>query len=167
MDITNEPKRNLLGAEQLSRPKKTLNPIGLTLIELLLVIGSIIIIAALTMPVGLNFYRLQVLDETTSDILGILRRAQNQATFQKNDSAFGVKFLSDSYILFQGSSYAERIQSGDEIIMLPLGIGISGIDEVVFEKLIGIPSFTGTLTITSDGSSQKLSVNAQGAIERE
>lgn len=144
------------------------NPGGsFTLIELLLVIGGAIIITALTMPVGLNFYRIQVLDETANDILGILRRAQTQATFQKNDSAFGVKFLPQSYVLFQGSSYAERVQSEDETFDLSVGITVSGIDEAIFEKLTGIPSATGTLTINSDDSSRRLDINVQGKIERQ
>ncbi len=137
------------------------------MLELLLVIGVAIFIAAFTLPAGVRFFQTQTLDETTSNILGTLRRARNQAVFQKNDSAFGVKFLSGSYILFQGNSYAERIQSEDESFTLSSGIAISGIDELIFTKLIGIPNTTGDLTITSGGDSQTLNINVQGKVEKQ
>jgi len=140
---------------------------GFTLVELLIVITVIIIIAALTVPVGVNFYRSQVLDETTSSILTTLRRAQAQSLFQKNDGSFGVRFLSGSYVLFQGSSYTARIQSEDEIFTLSGGITTSGIDEIVFAKLAGSPNTTGTLTITSGDEGQSISINAHGKVERQ
>lgn len=137
---------------------------GFTLVELLVVISVTVIIAALTIPVGINFYKTQLLDETTSDILSTLRRARSQSIFQKNDSSFGVKFLSGSYVLFQGVTYAARVQDEDESFSLSIGISISGIDEVVFSKLSGTTT-AGTLTITSDNDNQNISINVQGKIE--
>jgi len=142
------------------------NSAGFTLIELLLVITVVIVITALTIPVGIHFYQTQVLNETMDGILGVLRRSHNQAVFQKDDSAFGVKFLSDSYVLFRGESYVARVQNDDETFILPTGVGVSGIDEVVFTKLTGLPSATGTLTIISGNSSQMLNINSYGKIER-
>jgi Tfp pilus assembly protein FimT len=140
---------------------------GFTLIELSLVIGAAIIIAVFTLPLGIKFFQTQALDETAGDIQGILRRAQNQAVFQKSDSSFGVKFLSDSYILFQGSSYNSRTQGADEEFILSSTIETSGIDEVVFEKMTGIPNSTGTIKVTSGSRNQIISINIQGKIERE
>ncbi|MGB2762494.1 MAG: prepilin-type N-terminal cleavage/methylation domain-containing protein [Minisyncoccales bacterium] len=139
---------------------------GFTLLELLIVIAAAILITALTIPVGVRFFQTQILDETRAGILETLRSAQNQAMFQKNDSAFGVKFLSGSYVLFQGSSYGE-VPSEDENFTLSSGITTSGIDEVVFAKLTGIPNPSGTLTITSGNDSQALNINTQGKIERQ
>lgn len=140
---------------------------GFTLLELLLVVGAAILIGALTVPIGVHFFQSQTLDETASSILSTLRRAQNQAIYQKNDNSFGIKFLAGSYVLFQGDSYESRIQSEDESFSLPGGITTSGIDEVVFAKLTGIPNTTGTLTITLGNDSQTLDINAQGKIERQ
>lgn len=136
------------------------------MLELLLVIAAAILIGALTVPVGIRFFQTQTLDETTAGILETLRRAQNQAMFQKNDSAFGVKFLSGSYVLFQGTSYGE-VPSEDESFSLPSGIAASGIDEVVFSKLTGTPNPRGTLIIASGYDSASININAQGKIERQ
>lgn len=138
-----------------------------TLIEMLLVIGIAITITALTMPVAVNFYISQGLDETTRDIVETLRRARGLAITQYNDSAFGVRFESGSYILFQGSSYASRAQSEDEIFTFITGIGTSGIIEVVFAKLTGKTDSTGTLIVATGGKSQNISINVQGKIEIE
>jgi len=136
-------------------------------VELIVVIGAAILIAAFTMPVGFRFFQTQRLDETTSDILVTLRRANNQAISQKNDSGFGVKFLPGSYVLFQGDSYALRVVSYDEDFDLPVGISVIGIDEVNFSKLNGTPSFTGVFSVHSGNDSQNVSINKYGKIEAE
>jgi len=140
---------------------------GFTLLELLLVITAAVLVAAFTIPTGIRFFQIQLLDEATSDILGVVRRAQSQAVFQKNDSVFGVRFLPSSYVLFQGSSYALRVQSEDETFSLGGGITATGVDEVVFGKLTGLPNATSTITITSGSDMQTLDINSQGKIERQ
>lgn len=140
---------------------------GFTLVELLIVIAVASLVSLLTLPVGIKFFQSQTLDETSSDILNTLRRAYSQAVFQKNDNAFGVKFLSGSYVLFQGSSYAARTISEDESFTLPGGVTTSGIDEIVFAKLTGIPNTTGALTVTLGSDSQALDINSHGKIERQ
>ncbi len=139
---------------------------GFTLIELLVVIALTAFVAALTVPVGVRFYQMQTLDEAASDALHALRRAYAQAVFQKNDSAFGVKFLSGSYTLFQGNSYAARIASEDESAVFSGGITTSGADEIVFSKLSGASS-DAVLTITLNNESRNIAVNAQGKVERQ
>lgn len=140
---------------------------GFTLVELLIVIAVASLVSLFTLPVGTKFFQSQTLDEASGDILNTLRRAYSQAVFQKNDSAFGVKFLSGSYALFQGSSYAARTISEDESFTLSTGVTTSGIDEIVFAKLTGIPNTTGTLTVTLGSDSQVLDINSHGKIERQ
>ena len=139
---------------------------GFSLVELLIVIGGTIIIVALTLPVGVNFYRSQIVAETRDDILLTIRKAQFQAGQQKNDSSFGVKFFPDSYVLFQGSSYGARITSEDENFSLANGVSVSGIDELVFAKTSGLPDTIGTINITFGSDTYKINVNSQGKIER-
>jgi len=140
---------------------------GFTLLELMLVVALGTVITALTVPVGIRFFQTQSLDESVDTLLSNLRRAEAQAMFQKNDSAFGIKFLTDSYVLFQGNSYASRIQSEDESFALASGVTASGIEEVVFAKLTGSPSVTGTIAIASGSDSLSLNLNSQGKVERQ
>lgn len=142
---------------------------GFTIPELIIVLGIIAALAVLTIPLGVNFYREQLLDETAQDILLALRRAQNQAVTQRSDSKFGINFSAEPgvYILFQGDSYATRLQAADEKFYRPLGVSVFGISEVVFEKLSGQPNTFGVVTVSSLGNSKQININAQGKIERQ
>jgi prepilin-type N-terminal cleavage/methylation domain-containing protein len=140
---------------------------GFTLIELFMVMLLVLVIAFLTIPIGVGFFQTQTLDEASSGVIETLRRAQSQSVFQKNDSAFGVKLLSGSYVLFQGTTYATRTQSEDESFSFATGITTSGIDEVVFSKQNGTPNTTGTITLTIGSNNLIIDINAQGKVERQ
>ena len=138
---------------------------GFTLIELALVIACTTLLLVFTVPVALQFLGSQTLAETSNTLVSSLRQAHNQAVFQKNDSAFGVKFLATSYVLFQGSSYASRTASEDITIPLSSGITISGMSEIVFAKRTGLPSTTGTLLVQSASNNLSILINQQGVVE--
>lgn len=142
------------------------NNAGFTLIELLITIAIASAVATMTLPVGMRFYQMQTLDEAAIDMLSALRRAYAHAVFQKNDSAFGVKFLSGSYTLFQGSSYAARTVSEDENVNLSSGLTTSGIDEIVFSKLAGTTS-DAVLTVSLGSDNRNIAVNTKGKAERQ
>ena len=113
---------------------------GLTLIEILLIVGILAILLILTIPVGLDFYRSQQLNSHTQGIIQTLRRAQLKEMSIEDDSNFGVYLTNDNYILFKGSSFNEpRDTQFDEIFDLPGIITVSGISEIVFSKFEGIP----------------------------
>jgi len=138
---------------------------GFSLIEIIIVITALIIIAALTIPVGVNFYKKELLNETSQDVLNIVRSAREKAIFQKNDSNFGVKFFSGSYVSFRGDSYDSRIPGEDEDYYLPIGISIIGLDQIVFAKLTGNPSVAGIITISFGSEEHKILINEQGLAE--
>jgi Tfp pilus assembly protein PilE len=140
---------------------------GFTAIELLLVFVLAATIAGVAIPVSIQFLQIQTLDETTAGILSTLRRAHNQSIFQKNDSAFGVKFLTNSYILFEGSSYVSRDQSKDEPFNLPSNAILGGSNEITFSKLSGIPPASSIVTISLEDNIQTIDINDLGKIERQ
>ena len=142
---------------------------GFTFTEIIMVLGIIAVLALLTAPLGINFYREQMLDEATYDILLALRRAQNQAISQRADSRFGLNFSAEpsAYILFQGDTYATRNVAADERFYLPFGISVLGISEVVFGNLNGVPNWNGVITVSALGNSAQININVQGKIERQ
>lgn len=142
------------------------NRSGLTLVELTIVFAMIMLLLVATAPIGANVYRAQRIDSTVDNISTTLRNAHHRASAQKNDMAAGVYFDIDTYTLFQGSSYAGRSVSYDEVTDLPNGITTSGITEVVFSKFSGEPSVTGILTVSDGTDDYTVSINAQGKIER-
>jgi len=112
---------------------------GITLIEILITIFLISILASFIVSVGINFYKSQQLDTQTQAIIQTLRRAQSKAMSVELDSNFGVYLTDDNYILFKGNSYLEHDPQYDEVFDLPEIINVSGLSEIVFSKMEGIP----------------------------
>lgn len=138
---------------------------GFTLIEILLVIAIIVILAAILVPLGLDFYKRQQLQAHSQQILQTLRRAQLKAMAVEEDSSFGVYITNDGYILFKGISYLNRDPQYDEIFELPSIITINDPPkEIVFSKLEGKPSLIGDIVLNSDDESRTINVNKFGRI---
>jgi prepilin-type N-terminal cleavage/methylation domain-containing protein len=138
---------------------------GFTLIELIVVIAVVLVIVGAVVPVGLSFYRSQVVDETAHDVLVALRKAQMLAMLQKNDSSFGVALLADRFVLFQGASYAARVQSEDTETFLSSIVTFSGMSEVVFSKMTGDTATPGAVVVSSGTDTITLYVASIGKIE--
>lgn len=136
---------------------------GFSLTELLLVIGLLLFLFSFAAPVGMNFYRNRVSQELSIKILSNLRQAQNQAFYQQNDSAYGVKFHSDSYVLFKGTSYSEG-DPYNQVFDLPDNAEVTGIDEIVFSQMNGTSSAE-TLQIERFGETDEIVINKEGKIE--
>jgi hypothetical protein len=132
---------------------------------MLLVIGLMLVIGVFMFPLGISFYRSQMANEGVEGIESALRRAQTFAMTGKHDSSFGVKFFEDSYLLFEGGSYASRTTAEDELYTLGAEIADSSLDEVVFELFSGSPSVTGVIEIYSGEKSGQVEVTAAGRIQ--
>lgn len=138
---------------------------GFTLIELLLSVAMISIIAGISLPVYVSFQTRNELATTSSAVVEMLRRAQNYARTGVNDSQWGVAVASSTTTLFKGSSYASRDTSYDEVLTLAGSLTASGLGEVVFAELTGVPSTTGTITLTSStNDTDVLTLNAKGVV---
>lgn len=139
---------------------------GFTLIELLLSISVVMVLAAIAIPV---YSLLQVkndLDVATNTTLQTLRRAQVLSQAVDGDSSWGVKLQLSDITLFKGASYALRDTTFDEVYTLSGNVTPSGISEVVFSKLLGVPNTTGTLTLTSSNNNvQNITLNSKGFLD--
>ena len=146
---------------------------GFTLIEILL----IIVIFSLLLGIGFSFFHSFLikyyLTSASSELLQNLKRAQIRAQASENDSRFGIYFnpgVGGSYILYQGNDYAHRNPDYDEEYILPksltLIVNLSGGSlEVSFEKIKGLPSTTGTITILDTrGKSKTIHIESSGYI---
>ena len=138
---------------------------GFTLIELLLSVAMISMIAGISLPVYISFQTRNELATTSSAVVEMLRRAQNYARVGMNDSQWGVAVAASSVTLFEGSSYAARDTAQDEVLTLAGSLSASGLGEVVFAELTGVPSTTGTITLTSStNDTHALTLNAKGVV---
>ncbi|MFH1462511.1 MAG: prepilin-type N-terminal cleavage/methylation domain-containing protein [bacterium] len=140
------------------------NGAGFTLVELLLVLGILALLMVVSLPLAADFYNNQQFDAQEQGIVQALRRAQSKAMAQELDSQFGVYIAFNQYILFKGSSYEGRDANFDETFDLPGSFQVSGLSEIVFDKLTGATSDTGTVTLTINNKTEIININEMGRI---
>jgi len=137
---------------------------GFTLVEILVVIAIILFLTAIIAPIGLNFYKIQVFNETHEQIVGLLKQARSNAFIQKNNADFGLYFGDKQMVLFQGPSYSQRDESYDFGLKLPALVEISGLSEIVFSRGSALPKQSGSLLIKLGQKQKEIIINEQGLI---
>ncbi len=151
---------------------------GFTLIELAITVGLGVILVAMAVPIYGNLQVSAQINEQSALITQTLRSAREQAVAGYNNSAHGVFFRidpagADSYILYQGSSYANRNIAYDQTKTMGSALSFQnssftliGADvDVNYSKTLGMPNNIGTLLINHSASGQKsITVNSLGAV---
>lgn len=154
---------------------------GFTIIELLVVIGISVILAAAVAPLYNGLQVSSQLNDNTSLIIQALRLARERSVSGYNNSRHGVYFDNNpggvsSYILYQGDSYAARQSSYDRrnvfdqaLTVSSTGLILNGTDiDINFSRGIGTPNNTGTLRLIHDVTGgRNIILNAIGKIEEE
>jgi len=141
--------------------------LGFTLIELMLSIAILGVLTALSLPVYASFSNRNSLDLATQNVVSLLRRAETYSRGAKLDTQWGVEIQTGQATLFKGSSFATRNTAYDEVVTASPSVGLSGLGEVLFSKLSGLPTSTGTITATSANSAsdtRTITINAKGVI---
>jgi len=138
---------------------------GFTLLEVLLSVAIIAMIAGLGTPIYQSLQIRNDLDVSKNIITQSLNRAQILSTASDSDATWGLFIQGGSITLFQGTSYASRNASFDEVFELPSSITPSGISEIVYDKLTGQPQVIGTITLTSNiNESRNITINEKGSL---
>jgi type II secretory pathway pseudopilin PulG len=149
---------------------------GLTIIELLLVIGIFIIIYGIAIQASPFFQKEGDLSNSTEEIINILRLAQSKTLASEGASQYGVYFNTSTdphqYILFKGANYALRDPARDELHKIPKSveiyeISLGGSEEVVFSRLTGNTSNIGriSLRLKSDHSKNRtIGIQSSGKV---
>lgn len=139
---------------------------GLTLIEILLVIGVMAILVFVSSPILLDFYRNWQMQTTVQEIIQATRRAQLKTISGELGSNFGVRFSVNQYTVFKGDSFLGRDISHDEVFDLTPGLSLSGLSEIVFLKPGGItnPPAGGDIILTNIQKSLTININPVGLV---
>ena len=135
-----------------------------TLIEVLIIVGILTLLAALSVPAFRFSQQESDLNNSVEEIINILRLAQNKTLSSEGASQWGVYFenttIPHQYILFKGSNYALRDGSFDEIHKIPKNVEIYEINlgegkEAVFKQVTGEAIQIGNLKIRSIKNPEK------------
>lgn len=141
------------------------NQEGFSILEIALVVVIFGIMASFGVPVFNDFKIRNDLDIATNNVVNSLRRAQILSQAMENDSQWGVYVTTSQAIIFQGESYVSRDASYDESLEILSTFKLSGLEEVVFRKMTGNTSTTGSIVIsTANDESRTITVNSRGTV---
>jgi Tfp pilus assembly protein FimT len=144
---------------------------GISALEILVVVAVIGIIFAVVIPQFSKTRELQVLKSGVQDILSSIDKARGETLSSLNSSSYGVHLQSDKIIIFKGTVFSSGDANNETInIIKPANItnvtlgGTSGTSgDFYFNRLSGVPSTTGTITIGSTSYSKIITISATGA----
>lgn len=122
---------------------------GVTFIELMVVIGVLVILFAVTVPSFIFFQKGSNLDNDAEKILNVLRLAQSKTLASEGSGQYGVYFsASGQYVFFKGSDYTTREIAFDKTYNTSSSVEIyDGLTEVVFERLTGLVDQPGSVSL--------------------
>ncbi len=131
---------------------------GFGMIELLVVIAIITALSAVILANYPAVRQTSDVDRAAQALSSVIRVAQSKTLTSENNAQYGVYLNTsldpDQYVLFKGASYASRVSSYDQLFSLPAGtefnaISLGGGTEIVFSKLTGFPSASGSIPVRS------------------
>lgn len=138
---------------------------GFTLIEVLLSVAIIALLAGVSMPIYASYANRNDLEIATQSIVRSLRRAQTYSRAVNYDSQWGVSMQTTGVVVFKGATYASRDAAFDELTVIPVNVTNTGLTEVVFSKMLGVPSTTGTINLsTINNDTRAVTINAEGMV---
>lgn len=137
---------------------------GFTLVEMLLVISLIAVIGVFSAPVYQNFQNRTDVDIASATLTNSFRLAQAQAMDMVGDESWGVHIGTGSIVIFRGATYATRNTAFDDVYKISSGVQLTGLSEVIFGKMTGMPSATGSVTMQDAGRSVTVSLNPLGVV---
>lgn len=150
--------------------KATRKPNGFTLVELLFTITLLAILFGMVVMGFQDYARYQQYNQGVNSVAVVLNQARVNARSAVDDSAHGVKFGAGSITRFTGDTYVALdpnnvVVSYSEVIFTPELTG--GTDEIVFERLTGLPSATGTVLVSGVQypASSTITISETGIIE--
>lgn len=152
------------------KTRSTKNSRGFTLMEMLVVIGLIGVIGAMSMFMDINNFRGSAFRSEVSTLGTSLQTARADSFNNINQKKHGVAIHPggyDGYVIFEGDSYATRDTAKDIPIKSSYGVtfSVASPTEVIFDQL-DARTIDGDITITDPqrGMSATININNEGKI---
>lgn len=136
---------------------------GFSSLEVLLTVGILTFLVGIAMPAYRNYQIRNDLLIATDQVSQALNRAQLRSQAGQQGAAWG--FSVSQAVMFMGTAFNGRNQTFDEHYIIPGTIGTSGLDEVSFAPITGMPSTTGAIILTSLRGEQRqvtIDIDRQG-----
>ncbi len=134
---------------------------GLTLIELVFVAAIISVATLFTSGWYSRFLTQNAVDNTATQLVETMRKAQIYAMSGKLNSNWGVSYASNVITLYSVNTPAVA-----ETFSVNSNVNITGFNNLEFYKTTGTPSATPSITIAGNNKTETILVNSQGVINR-
>jgi prepilin-type N-terminal cleavage/methylation domain-containing protein len=144
---------------------------GFTFIEVLVSLAIISIIVATSLTAFRNVYRASGTRIAALEITDALRTARSNTLAGKDASVYGVRVGTSSVTRFVGSIYSAGSASNTiyafEAGAYATGSLVTSMTDIVFSRLTGLPSATGTILIIDidKGSTTSIQIESTGLVE--
>lgn len=135
-----------------------------TIFEVLLALALFAGLITISFPVMLSFEYRNDLAASRDYAVSAIRLAQLNAQSVLEDTTWGVRLNSGLITVFSGPSYAGRNSALDITYPINTTVGISGITEILFSKISGNTTNTGTTTFSKEGNNFSITINGKGNI---
>ncbi|MFH1012591.1 MAG: hypothetical protein V1760_02485 [Candidatus Peregrinibacteria bacterium] len=156
------------------KPNSTKNK-GLSILEGVIGITILLVIITSTLLSLSYFLNKNQLNAYATQVTQVLRKAQGNALSGYENSPWGVQMDANNkrFILFKGTSYAERNAAFDEITQLSTALSVKNIalngggTGMVFAKITGKTNHYGSFDIEESTTAEKVTftINAYGRVE--
>lgn len=143
---------------------------GFTIIEILIVISLIAAIAGFAIAGFQNFAIYQQYNEAVGNVKSTLNQSRVSARSAIDDQTHGIKFSSNSLTQYIGDTYTAGNPTNEVVTYNLVTIQVDltgGVDEIVFSKLSGLPSATGTVIVSGNkfSASTTIKISDSGVIQ--
>jgi len=148
------------------------NKKGFTLVELLVAIAIMVLMISIGVVTFVSSKNASNLNSYTDGIISSLEQARGNALSGKGGSSYGIKFTTNTltHTLFTGSTYSSSATTN---VVTQIGTGYTlttnltgSSNTIVFSRLTGVPSATGTITLLQQATSKSkiITIGTQGNI---
>lgn len=139
---------------------------GYTLLEISLTLTLLVFVLGLGAPILWSAVTQNDMWLSVQIVTHSLRRAQSLSMAMKKDTRWGVKLTEKNAIVFSGSSFDSRLSDYDETIDFPVNLKFQGSTELIFEKLSGLPNFSGNIILENPSNQTKtIIINSSGTVD--
>jgi len=148
------------------------NKKGFTLVELLVATAIMVVMISIGVVTFVSSKNASSLNSYTDGIISSLEQARGNALSGKEGSSYGIKFTTNTltHTLFTGSTYSSSATTN---VVTQIGTGYTlttnltgSSNTIVFSRLTGVPSATGTITLLQQATSKSkiITIGTQGNI---
>ncbi len=141
------------------------------MLEVLVVMGIFVLVSGFALLFSMDSFRGSTFQGDRDLLVSLLQRARAQSVSNMctavgctDGKSHGVAVVGDTYVLFEGGSYATRTTAADSVFSSSQTVTRSGDTEVVFSQLAGTTTAQKVFTLNYGSLVSAITVEPNGRI---